>query len=194
MFFHQPFSGLIPGAKGAVLAVMLRTGKPMTGRHVSVMVGDRYSLWAVQMALKELVSMGLVEAENYGRSTLHRLNDRHALIPHLQAIASPVEMLRRVVIKWSEGAEAVILFGSIARNEAQPDSDIDLAVVASEGWPGVTALQNAVWDELGNRCDVLLVTHEEFLRRPPTEPVVEAIIEDGIPLVGAMPTRREVAQ
>ena len=42
--FSLPFSGLIPGAKGAVLSVLLRTGKPMTGRNVSAMVGAEHSL------------------------------------------------------------------------------------------------------------------------------------------------------
>jgi hypothetical protein len=34
MFFGEPFGGVIPGARGAVLAVLLRTGEPMTGRQM----------------------------------------------------------------------------------------------------------------------------------------------------------------
>jgi len=165
----------------------------MTGRHLSAMVGDGHSLWAVQKALKELVSIGLVEAEVVGRSTLHRLDDQHALVPALREMAYPVEVLTRVVSEVCDGAEAVILFGSIARGEADAGSDIDLAVIAPESWNGRLALQDAVWQGLGNNCDVLVFTPDELLQRADTEPVVAAIMRDGIPLVGALPRRRVAA-
>lgn len=44
MLFHEPFGGLLPGARGAVLSVLLRTGTPLTGREIQGMVSDRYSL------------------------------------------------------------------------------------------------------------------------------------------------------
>lgn len=34
MDFGEPFGGLIPGARGAALAALLRTGAPLTGRRV----------------------------------------------------------------------------------------------------------------------------------------------------------------
>ena len=193
MLFDVPFSGLIPGAKGAVLDVLLRTGKPMTGRHIAAMVGDKHSLYAVQTALRELVAIGLVEAETYGRSTLHRLNGQHALVPSLRALVSPVAILRQVVQEASQGAEAVILFGSIARGEAGPASDVDLAVLAPAGWDGALALQDAVWQRLGNNCDILVFTADEFLAKVGLEPVVGDILRDGIALVGEMPRLRKVA-
>ncbi|MCL2490516.1 MAG: nucleotidyltransferase domain-containing protein [Propionibacteriaceae bacterium] len=193
MLFDMPFSGLIPGAKGAVLDVLLRTGKPMTGRHVAAMVGAKHSLWAVQAALRELVAIGLVIAETYGRSTLHRLNEQHALVPALREIARPVEVLRRVVQDASPSAKAVILFGSVARGQAGPSSDVDLAVLAPAGWDGSLALQDAVWERIGSACDVLVFTVEEFLGKVGVEPVVDDILRDGVPLLGEMPRFRKAS-
>ncbi|MCL1838902.1 MAG: nucleotidyltransferase domain-containing protein [Propionibacteriaceae bacterium] len=193
MFFNLPFGGLIPGAKGAVLEVLLNTQKPMTGRHVSLMVGESYSLWAVQQALKDLEAMGLVEAQSYGRSRLHQLNDRHVNIPSLRAMAYPVEVLRRVVQQASAGAHAVILFGSIARGEASADSDVDLAVIAPKDWDGAHTLQDAVWEELGSNCDVLVFTPAEFCVKERIEPVVSSILRDGVALVGLMPKSAQEA-
>ncbi|MDR0365717.1 MAG: nucleotidyltransferase domain-containing protein [Bifidobacteriaceae bacterium] len=190
MRFGLDFGGLIPGAKGSVLAVLLRTGKPMSGRHIGGMIGQRHSLWAVQTALKELAATGLVEAETYGNSTLHKLNEQHIWVPLLRAMASPVESLRQVVAEASAGAGSVILFGSIARGEAQPGSDVDLAVIAPAGWDGALHLQDAVWERLGNACDVLVFTESEFLAKAAFEPVVADIIRDGIPLAGAVPRLR----
>ncbi len=34
MLFSEPFGGVIPGARGAVLAALLRTDTPLTGRQV----------------------------------------------------------------------------------------------------------------------------------------------------------------
>ena len=48
MRFDVAFGGLIPGASGAVLAVLLRTGSGLTGRQVHGLVRDRFSLWSVQ--------------------------------------------------------------------------------------------------------------------------------------------------
>ncbi|MCL2471038.1 MAG: nucleotidyltransferase domain-containing protein [Propionibacteriaceae bacterium] len=191
VLFDVPFSGLIPGAKGAVLDVLLRTGKPMTGRHVASMVGAKHSLWAVQSALKELVAIGLVVAETYGRSTVHQLNGQHAFVPPLREFARPLEVLSRVVQEANQGAQAVILFGSLARGEAGPASDVDLAVLAPEGWNGALALQDAVWERIGNACDVLVFTVDDFLAKVGIEPVVDDIVRDGVPLVGEMPKLRK---
>lgn len=83
---------------------------------------------------------------------------------------------------------AVILFGSIARGEATPDSDVDLAVIAPRGWGEKVELEDAVRVRLGNHCDVLVFAAPEFGRLAAAgEPVVGDILRDGIPLVGAMP-------
>lgn len=44
MIFGEPFGGVIPGARGAVLAVLLRTGEPLTGRQIHGLVSDDYGL------------------------------------------------------------------------------------------------------------------------------------------------------
>ena len=48
MLFGEPFGGLIPGARGAVLGVLLRTGTPLTGRQLRGLIRDENSLWTVQ--------------------------------------------------------------------------------------------------------------------------------------------------
>ena len=82
----------------------------------------------------------------------------------------------------------MILFGSIARGEAKPDSDIDLAVIAPPGWDKRAELEDSVRTRLGNDCDVLVFTQAEFDRLATTgEPVVGDILRDGIALTGTKP-------
>lgn len=189
MFFGEPFGGLIPGARGAVLSVLLRTDAPLTGRQIHAMVSDDYSLWSVQEALKALIQLGLVESQTIGRAGVHTINEDHAAVAPLRVLVDPVAALKVAIEEAIDGeVETVLLFGSIARGEAAPDSDIDLAVVASPGWDGRTVLEDAVRKRLGNDCGVLVFTRGEFetLARE-GEPVVGDIVRDGVALVGNKP-------
>jgi predicted nucleotidyltransferase len=194
MDFGEPFGGLMPGARGAALAVLLRTGAPLTGRRVHALVADRHSLGAVQQALRDLDRLGLITTEAIGRAGVHRINEGHAAIAPLRVLASPIEMLTRVVEETVRGVEAVIVFGSVARGDAHADSDVDLVVIATEAWNGRAELQQQVHERLGNDCDVLHLTCEHFKLAPEDrEPVVSEILRDGIALVGTMPRRSRVA-
>lgn len=194
MDFGEPFGGLLPGPRGAVLAALLRTGTPLTGRRVHALVSDRHSLGAVQQALRDLNRLGLITTETIGRAGVHRINESHVSIGPLRELVSPIDMLTRVVSESVRDVEAVLLFGSVARGEAQAGSDIDLVVVAPAGWEGRADLQQQVQERLGNDCDVLHLTRDHFDRAPrDREPVVADILRDGVALVGTMPRARRAA-
>jgi predicted nucleotidyltransferase len=189
MLFGEPFGGVIPGARGAVLGALLRTDAPLTGRQIHALVSDDYSLWTVQEALKALTQLGLINTQTIGRAGVHTVNEDHVSVAPLRALLDPIAALTDTV-RDAVGKEVrtVILFGSIARGEASIDSDIDLAVIAPADWEGRTDLEDAVRTRLGNDCDVLVFTLEDFTRRPGTgEPVVREILTDGVALLGSMP-------
>ena len=190
MRFDVAFGGLIPGASGAVLAVLLRTGSGLTGRQVHGLVRDRFSLWSVQQALTSLGGLGVVESRTVGRAMVHTINEDHYAIQPLRVLLDPVAALREVVQRSvGSSVAAVILFGSVARGDATADSDVDLAVLASSEWEGRSDLEDAVRARLGNDCDVLVFTPGEFGRLAASgdEPVVEQILADGVVLHGALP-------
>jgi predicted nucleotidyltransferase len=195
MFFGEPFGGLIPGARGAVLSALLRTGAPLTGRQVHGLLSDEHSLWSVQEALKVLTRLGIVETQAIGRAGVHTVNEGHAAVAHLRVLADPTALLRAGIAKGvGSDVESVIVFGSIARGEASRDSDIDLAVIASPGWDGRTALEDAVRTSMGNGCDVLVFTPSQFQQLIQSgEPVVSDILRDGFALIGSMPRPRDGA-
>jgi len=186
MFFSEPFGGVIPGARGAVLAALLRTGEQLTGRQVHSLVSDDHSLWSVQEALRTLTQLGLVETRTVGRAGVHTINEANAAIAPLRALADPIASLKAAVGEVIDSeVKAVILFGSIARGEAALDSDIDLAVIASKRWDKRVELHDTVRKRLGNACDVIVFTQAEFSRAATAgEPVVADILRDGVALVG----------
>ncbi len=195
MFFGEPFGGLVPGARGTVLAVLLRTGTPLTGRQIHGLVSDDFSLWSVQEALKSLTQLGLVETQTIGRAGVHSINEGHAAVPPLRALVDPIAILTAAVREVTDAnVQAVLLFGSIARGEATVSSDIDLAIIASPDWDGRVELEDVVRTRLGNNCDVLVFTEAEFQRLARDgEPVVSDMVQDGIALVGNKPRTKKRA-
>lgn len=75
---------------------------------------------------------------------------REATLERLQGLE---EELRR------RGVASLALFGSVARGEAKPDSDIDLLIDIAPGYPfslvDLAALQNFRSDLLGRKADVV---------------------------------------
>ena len=189
MLFGEPFGGVIPGVRGAVLGVLLRTDAPLTGRQVHALVSDDYSLWTVQGALKTLTQLGLVNTQTIGRAGVHTVNEDHVSVAPLRALLDPIAILTDTVRDAvGDEVQTVILFGSIARGEAKINSDVDLAVIAPPEWDGRTDLEDAVRTRLGNTCDVLVFTLEDFTRLSDTgEPVGREILTDGVALVGSIP-------
>jgi predicted nucleotidyltransferase len=187
--FGEPFGGVIPGVRGAVLGVLLRTDAPLTGRQVHALVSDDYSLWTVQGALKTLTQLGLVNTQTIGRAGVHTVNEDHVSVAPLRALLDPIAVLTDTVRDVvGDEVQTVVLFGSIARGEAKIDSDVDLAVIAPPEWDRRTDLEDAVRTRLGNACDVLVFTLEDFTRLSDTgEPVGREILTDGVPLVGSIP-------
>jgi predicted nucleotidyltransferase len=193
MLFDEPFGGVLPGPRGAVLATLLRTSAPLTGRRIHALVSDRYSLWSVQEALKAWAELGIVETQTVGRATAHTINENHAAVAPLRALLDPVASLTSTVVDAVDGSvEAVLMFGSVARGEASGHSDIDLAVIAPADWEGRAALADAVRGRLGNGSDVLVFTADEFRRLAEAgEPVVTDIVRDGVALVGSKPRTKQ---
>jgi len=189
MLMNAPFGGLIPGARGAVLSALLHTDARLTGRQVHALVSDRYSLWSVQEALKSWVGIGVVHTENIGRAVVHSVNEDHYAVVALRSIVDPIAALTATAAQIvGDGTEAVIVFGSVARGESHQGSDIDLAVIAHSSWGGRSDLEDAVRKRLGNNCDALVFTTDDFTRLAKSgEPVVCEILTDGIPLIGTMP-------
>jgi predicted nucleotidyltransferase len=188
MLFSEPFGGVIPGARGAVLAALLRTDAPLTGRQVHALISDDYSLWTVQEVLKSLTQLGVVNTQTIGRAGVHTINEDHVSVAPLRVLLDPISALTETVREAvGNDVKTVILFGSIARGEASINSDIDLAVIAPAGWDGRTDLEDAVRTRLGNDCDVLVFTAEDLTRMSGThEPVVREILTDGVALIGSI--------
>lgn len=89
---------------------------------------------SLQTELERLEAMGLVRRQREGRRVRYVRDAAH---PQWRAIDSLVRayapaLVLRDALRGVPGVEAAFVFGSAARGETRPDSDIDLSSTATE--------------------------------------------------------------
>lgn len=195
----RPYADIVPGPRGMVLATLVQLEVPVTVRALA-----RHAAISPQGALRivnQLSAAGVVTTQRAGRALLVALNRGHLTAGPLTALfslrASLVEQLAVELAGWPSLAGAW-LFGSAARGDGGPESDVDLLLVANgsldgDDWAGATArLSDQVRAWTGNAVQLVEHTRRSFaqlLRRD--NPLVAAVRAEGIPLT---PSTRELLQ
>jgi hypothetical protein len=179
---------------GDVLAVLAGADAAFTGREVHRLVA-RYSEAGVRNVLGRLVDQGIVLVDRVGPSYAYRLNRDHLAAPHIAALAGLrrelLERLRARLGEWDPPAVFAAQFGSAARGDMEPGSDIDLLIVRPDTVDGdddrwaaqVDRLARDVTRWTGNDTRPLEYGHTEArraLRRG--DPVLQSIRAEGLHL------------
>ena len=127
-----PYTAITSRLEGEVLAVLVGTHRPMTGRQIGRLV-RRGSDRGVRLALARLAEHGLVEVVQARPALLYTLNRDHLAAPVAEALVSLrhelVHRVREVVASWPIAPVHASMFGSAARGDGDTDSDIDLLII-----------------------------------------------------------------
>jgi predicted nucleotidyltransferase len=121
-------------SKLKILRYLVSSNQEASGRQIAAYVG--MSPTVCHQALADLVDHGVVKFRNIGRTYLYSLNPdsyvvEQILTPLYEKEKTSLDALVKDVIKTvSDRAVSIILFGSIARGEEEPSSDIDILVIA----------------------------------------------------------------
>ena len=194
MNLGHPLSSLITTLSGQVLEVLVNTSYPLSGRHVMRLLRREASQQGVQNSLDELAAHGLVQRVSAGGSILNTLNRDHVLAPYIIGIVNLrselIDRIATIVSEEAPEARRAILFGSLARGNADEESDIDIALV----WPDEESEETTEEDIAvrvggltGNACNLLHYTADEFGSLAKRAPELHAAIEsEGIDLTGAL--------
>ncbi|MEX2278540.1 MAG: nucleotidyltransferase domain-containing protein [Acidimicrobiia bacterium] len=145
----------------------------------------------VQNALDDLAAHGIVEQISAGGSILNTLNRDHILVPYIVGIVNLrdelIDRIATIVTEEAPGVRRAILFGSLARGNADEESDIDIALIWPDEEQQESAQQNIAVrvDSLtGNACRLLHYTEEEFATLAERTPELYAAFEsEGIDLL-----------
>lgn len=184
MNLSDPIRTVIPSSHGPVLEVLARTETPLTGRTIASLTDGRVSVSQVSVALRELVANGLVLLTEHPPANLYLLNRDHIAAEAVEQLARLRETLlgrmRQRIACWEIAPAAVWLFGSFARGEGGPESDIDVLTLvpdgveggadqdglpypADQGWRDqIDRFSDEVYRWSGNDCRVVEYTEAEF--------------------------------
>jgi predicted nucleotidyltransferase len=152
MDLSNPFEGMLPGVDTAVLGVLAASKKARTGRELARLAGR--SQPAVQEVLERLSEQGIVHAAYLGRSGSYTLNREHLAASAIEDLTDLrnrlFARLRQEIAKWAVAPAHASVFGSAARGDGSPQSDIDIFVVR----PATKGEDDPIWrrqlDELGD--------------------------------------------
>ena len=193
MYLNNPIEALAAPDKARVLTVLCRAGLPLSG-HMIAALTDSVSQPTVSRLLTGFVRSGLVVRVAGG----YVINRDHLAYRAVEALLDSRDELRRrvgmAVATWTNEPVAVVLFGSTSRGDASSSSDVDLLIVR----PPDVAVDDRHWAEAvatlaeqvllwtGSPCDVLEYDPaelEELTSRG--DPLVDALLRDGVTLAGA---------
>jgi len=191
MDLGSPVLDIAPAVRGALLQVLARLEQPVTRRQLAAVA--RVAPGNASAVIEELIQSGLVSETIAGRSSMVVLNRNHLAAGPVLALAGLrgelIRRLRERLAAWPD-LHGSWLFGSVARGDADSDSDVDLLIVtddlqSSDLHERLSRLQADVRSWTGN--DLQIVEHspsswQKLVRAG--NPLVQQIRQDGIALAG----------
>ncbi len=93
------------------------------------------SFGAVHPALKELSDCRIVAARKIGKSKLYSINKKHLVFHEIKGLfGAEAAAFLRVAVKFTKsvdkkGIKNILVFGSVARGDANDKSDIDILII-----------------------------------------------------------------
>ncbi|MFS0701372.1 nucleotidyltransferase family protein [Cellulomonas sp. 179-A 4D5 NHS] len=141
MDWSRPTEALIPGLEGVALRQLYSVNAPQTAGDVHERAGTG-SRNGIRYALDRLADQGVVARTTAGNTAIYELNRDHLAYPALDAALRTYdpygelrERLRALAgdCSWNGPLFSLAVYGSVARGEARPDSDIDLLLVLPDG-------------------------------------------------------------
>jgi len=125
------------------------------------------SLGTVQQELRRLTRVGVVSARKDGNRVYYRANARHPVYPDLRSLVLKTNGLGGVLEQALQDnqVQLAFVFGSVARGDTRPESDVDLLVIGPVGLRRLTQLLSGVAEKLGREINPHVLTPAELKER-----------------------------
>lgn len=197
MDLSSPLATVTPTFEAPVLQVLASTKSGCTAGEIHRRMG-RGSQEGVRKALARLVATGLVHTERIGAAHVYTLNRQHLaadLVESLSRFRST--FLSRLAAEFDEWSPAPIhasLFGSFARGEAGPDSDIEVVLIhhpfpdtqSHDAWgDAIDGVSTKIAAWTGNTARIVDLEPQTLRRMVHDhDPLVESWRSDGVDVFG----------
>ena len=189
-------------SKVRLLRVLVPLDRPVSGREAARLAGLSHQAIAV---LDDLAAAGIVERQEASGQHLYTFARSNSLAPVIERLFSEermraAELFRRLAwfLGSTESVLGAVIFGSAARGEAVPGSDLDLLVVVpdatSKRWAAdrLVDLSPDVRRMFGAELSPVVLTLAELHRQHAEgDPFIEEVLRDERTVIG-LPIRELV--
>lgn len=169
--------------------LLMRPDQDFHVREISRLTGA--DAGNAQRALKRMEQAGLLKSSRSGNQLRYKANRACPIFPELQGIIRKTvglaDVLRDALEPLSGRIEAAFVFGSVARGEEGPASDIDLMVVGNVSFDEVVVALHPLHERLGREINAVVMKRPEFRRRLKEGSFVARVMNgEKIMLLGAL--------
>lgn len=159
---------LFPGVRQEILAAtLLSPEKSWYLSELAAHLGTSPS--SLQRELEALARSGILERKQDGRRTYYRAQTASPVFQELRALFSKtagiVPLLHSELARFASKIKWAALYGSIARDEEQTQSDIDLLVVGPVGLTELLPALRRVEQQFGREVNVTRYSESEFFAK-----------------------------
>lgn len=192
MEFDRPFRVITSAVDGDILSVLAGTEHEFTIADLARKIPSR-SNEGIRRAMDRLIEQGVINIRQVGPSRAFSLNRDHLAAPAIISLAQQPDTFKALladeICRWQEKPLYVALFGSAARGDMRPGSDIDLILVrpgdSTDLWAAqVKTLISRISTWTGNDTRPLEFSRAEVVGTAHTDGVIRDILRDGITIVG----------
>ncbi|MEA1904564.1 MAG: nucleotidyltransferase domain-containing protein [Candidatus Hadarchaeota archaeon] len=148
----------------------------------------------VNRAMPKYASYGMVSVRTIGKANVYTLNREHLIVKQLQSLFRVEKEAKSRLKRLLEGAFradkaliSIMLFGSIAKGEEEPTSDVDVFVLTRDKERAkrkLEELRKKVMERFGNALSEYILTPQEFKKKRGT-PIVKEIMAHGELVLGS---------
>ena len=151
----------------------------------------------LSVVLNDLEKQGLLVSRHIGASIVFTLNRGHFLVEEIivplfeKEKGSKAELGRKIKKSLDFQYESLILFGSIARGQEHPGSDIDLAVIiddksnADKAESETLKANSAIFKKFGNSLSPVVIKQKDFVRKLKSkDKLIASIAKEGLLIAG----------
>jgi predicted nucleotidyltransferase len=141
--------------------------------------------------LKRMERAGLVHSRRVGNQVHYQAQRDCPIFAELQSILRKsvglADVLREALSPLADQIELAFVFGSMAKGEEGPNSDIDLLIVGDVSFADVVGALYPCHERLGREVNPLVMRRSEFEQRRQDEGFVARVLRDPIlPLIEAV--------
>jgi predicted nucleotidyltransferase len=204
-YLRYPLTSIL-GSNGNVrtLPALVSDGSPQPAPRLAEATG--LTPPGTRLVLETLTRLQLVIVHGSGRSRLYALNPLHPFSSALVGLFQEeqrrwdtlLESIREVLAKHGTGVTAAWFYGSVARGEDSPDSDLDIAIIVRTQGVGDQVRDDlmSLEDSQQLRISLTTLTPKELMALSEDDHWWSDVVRDGRILKGPAPdqARRRLAK